>query len=189
MAETSINYADAPEALVVGAARTGDRDAFADLVRRRQSWIRNVMRRCCGDAALADDLSQQVFLQAWRGIAYLREPQKFGTWLKRLAVNTWLQHLRANDALRNADSIDEDEPAPRLSPETVLDLDRALALLAAPVRLCVVLSYHEGMTHPEIADVTGLPLGTVKSHVRRGTQQIRHILSAYRETIETENAR
>ena len=69
--DSRAEYAQAPESLVVGLARTGDRDAFAELVRRRQAWIRNLMRRLSGDAALADDLAQQTFLQAWRGIAGL----------------------------------------------------------------------------------------------------------------------
>lgn len=148
-----------------------------------------MMQRCCGDAVLADDLSQQVFLQAWRRIAYLREPHKFGAWLKRLALNTWLQYLRANDALHDADPLDVSVVAPPTMPGAGIDLDRALAVLSLPARLCIVLSYHEGMTHPEIADVTGLPIGTVKSHVRRGTQQLRSLLSAYQEIPQTENAR
>lgn len=186
MAKPAINYAKAAEAAVVGAARSGDRAAFADLVRRRQSWIRNVMRRCCGDVVLADDLSQQVFLQAWRQLRYLREPHKFGAWMKRLAINTWLQHQRKNDALRGAGPFDGSEPATTATPSTSIDLDNALAALDAPVRLCIVLSYHEGMTHPEIAALTGFPLGTVKSHVRRGTLRLQQRLSAYQVTTHPE---
>ena len=73
-------------------------DAYTELVRRRQSWVRNLMRRCCGDETLADDLAQQVFLQVWRRIRQLREPTKFGSWLKRIAVNEWIQHQRRNDS-------------------------------------------------------------------------------------------
>ena len=60
-----------------------------------------------------------------------------------------------------------------------MDLDRALATLADDVRLCVVLAYHERMTRTEIAEFTGIPLGTVKSHVRRGTQKLQQELAAY----------
>jgi len=63
-----------------------------------------------------------------------------------------------------------------------IDLDRALAALSEHVRLCIVLSYNEGMTHGEIADLTGMPLGTVKSHIRRGTQRLQEFLSAYDES-------
>ena len=60
-----------------------------------------------------------------------------------------------------------------------MDLDRALATLKEPVRLCIVLSYHEGMTHDEIADFTNLPVGTVKSHIRRGTKRLQEELKEY----------
>ena len=167
----------------MGLARTGDREAFAELVKRRQSWIRNLMRRCCGDATLADDLAQQVFLQAWRKISHVRQPGGFGAWLKRLAINVWLQHARKHDVMREADELNETELAHREKTSVAIDLDRALATLTGPVRLCVVLSYHEGMTHEEIADLANLPLGTVKSHIRRGTQRLQTLLSAYADTL------
>ncbi|MDJ0751340.1 MAG: RNA polymerase sigma factor [Woeseiaceae bacterium] len=169
------------ETVLVGLARTGHRDAFAELVRRRQTWIRNLMRRCCGDAVLADDLSQQVFMQAWRRIDQLIDAERFAPWLKRLAINTWLQHKRRNDPLEHAEDATGTENVQLDTPAIALDLDRALATLPYDVRLCIVLSYHERMTHAEIEEFTGLPLGTVKSHVRRGTQKLQEKLSAYLE--------
>ncbi len=168
-----------PEALLVPMARRGDRDAFAELVRRREPWIRGLMLRCCNDHALADDLAQQAFVQAWQTIAQLRHANRFGPWLKRLAVNTWLQHVRKNDPLREtSDTVDAGE-AKEDTAGISMDLDRALATLKEPVRLCIVLSYHEGMTHDEIADFTNLPVGTVKSHIRRGTQKLQEALKEY----------
>lgn len=175
-------YAEGPEALVVGLARTGDREAFAELVRRRQSWIRNLMRRCCGDETLADDLAQQAFLQAWRRLSGLREPDRFGAWLKRLAINVWLQHARKHDVLAEAEDTDEirgSAPSTQDATGEAMDLDRALARLTGRARLCVILAYHEGMTHDEISELTGLPLGTVKSHIRRGTDRLRRLLVDY----------
>ncbi len=173
---------------MVGLARTGDRDAFAELVRRRQSWIRNLMRRCCSDTALADDLAQQVFLQAWRKISQLRQPDRFGAWLKRLAISTWLQYLRKNDALRDAEEHHEAHLAQQDKTSMGMDLDQALATLSNTVRLCIVLSYHEGLIHAEIAELTKLPLGTVKSHIRRGTQRLQQLLSAYQGTPPAEES-
>ena len=98
-------YPNCPEPFVVSLARTGDRLAFEDLVRRRQSSIRGLMRRFCGDSTLADDLAQQVFLRVWLKIRTLKEAKAFPAWLKKLAVSIWLQYLRKNDALRNADEI------------------------------------------------------------------------------------
>jgi RNA polymerase sigma factor (sigma-70 family) len=181
-------YADSQEALVVGLAQAGDQAAFAELVRRRQSWIRNLMRRCSGDITLADDLSQQVFLQAWRKIRQLRQANTFAGWLKRLAITTWLQHQRKNDALYDAADY---EDTPLAQPDTTslaMDLDQALSLLVGPVRLCVVLSYHECMSHGEIAKLTELPLGTVKSHIRRGTLQLQQLLAAYQDTPREEES-
>ena len=123
------HYAEGPEALVVSLASKGDRDAFAELVRRRQSWIRNLLRRCCGDPGLADDLAQQVFLQAWRKIRQLREAHKFGSWLKQMAINEWLQHVRKNDALRDAASDADVTLLQHDNTSIAMDLDQALALV------------------------------------------------------------
>ena len=173
-----------PEPVLIGLARTGNRDAFAEIVGRRQTWIRNLMRRCCRDATLADDLSQQVFLQAWQSIRQLDDPNRFPAWLKRTAINMWLQHQRRNDPLRGADPEDPGNTVIEEHPGIAMDLDRALATLTDDVRLCIVMAYYERMTHSEVAEFTGLPLGTVKSHIRRGTQKLQQELSAYLETTE-----
>ena len=178
---------DMPEHLIVLLARDGDEDAFADLVRRRQSWLRNLMRRACGDAGLADDLAQQAFLTAWRKLPQLRETARFGPWLKRIAIHLWLQEMRKRNALDEADEADETLPAPEREAGLAMDLDRALSRLPAGQRICIVLSYHEGMTHPEIAETTGLAEGTVKSHIRRGTERLREILSAYKVSTGKES--
>jgi RNA polymerase sigma-70 factor (ECF subfamily) len=170
--------------VLVGLARSGNRDAFAEIVNRRQDWIRNLMRRCCRDPALADDLAQQVFLQAWRSLRQLDDASRFGPWVKRIAINAWLQHKRRNDPLRDAAASDEAQAAARETPALAMDLDRALSALADDVRLCIVLAYHERMTHAEIADFTGLPAGTVKSHIRRGSARLQEALAAYLETGE-----
>lgn len=74
-----------------------------------------------------------------------------------------------------------DEPSSEPTVGERMDLLAALQLLAPAVRLCVVLAHSEGMSHGEIAETTGLPLGTVKTHVNRGSARLRELLSAYRE--------
>lgn len=175
----STPYALSPEPLVVRLAGRGDRRAFEELVRRRQSWVRNLMRRLSRDASLADDLAQQVFIRMWRTLGQLQDPLRFPGWLKRVAVNVWLQHHRRTDVLASSEPIDDyDEPVADTA-GAALDIDRALELLPGAVRLCVVLSYHAEMSHAEIAEAAALPLGTVKSHIRRGTEKLESLLSAY----------
>lgn len=181
------HYAEGPEALIVSLAIKGDKDAFAELVRRRQSWVRSLMRRCCGDVNLADDLSQQVFMQAWRKIRQVKDVDRFAGWLKRLAINEWLQHVRKNDVLKVADD-DERLPAGRIATTSLaMDLGSAMAMLPGDTSMCITLSYHERMTHAEIADLSGIPLGTVKSHINRGSKRLKEILSAYAESGPKEN--
>lgn len=182
MPPPSGDYTKWPEALVVGIAVQGDASAFAELVKRRQSWIRNLMRRLSGDDILADDLAQQVFLQAWRNLHQLRQRDLFGPWLKRIAVNRWLQHVRRSDVLQNTEELSETNTAEGVQNMVglAIDLDRALAALSDPQRLCIVLSYHENMTHHEISELTDMPLGTVKSHVQRGTKRLRELLASYK---------
>ena len=155
-------------------AALGDERAFTELVRRRQGTVRGMLRKLSGDAALADDLAQETFVQAWRTLAQLRNAGAFGGWLKQVAVRVWLQYARrtrlALDPLEDADAV----AAPHVAGG--IDLQRALERLKPAQRLCVVLSYGEGLSHGEIADTTGWPLGTVKSHVARGGARLREWL-------------
>lgn len=168
------------EASVIALAVAGDDAAFSELVRRRQSSLRQLLRRLCRDQSLADDLAQQAFLAAWRALPKLKSPAAFWPWLRRLAINAWLQHLRSK---REPISFPEEDldnlSAPAISVEARLDLDAALVRLRPAPRLCTVLAYGEGMSHAEIAEVTGLPIGTVKSHISRGAALLRQRLCAY----------
>jgi RNA polymerase sigma factor (sigma-70 family) len=167
---------DAVEALVVMLAVSGDDRAFAELVRRRQGSVRGLLRRLCRDASLADDLAQEAFVQAWRTLGQLRNAGAFGGWLKQVAVRTWLQHARR--AKLDLETLDAADTHAAMMPDADarLDLDRALGTLSPAQRLCAVLSYGEGLSHGEIADATGFPLGTVKSHVARGGARLRDCL-------------
>jgi RNA polymerase sigma factor (sigma-70 family) len=167
--------------MVVALAKSGDVPAFEELVKRRQSSLRNFLRRLCGDAVLADDLAQQAFLRAWRGMGSLKTNLAFGAWLRRLAVNAWLDHGRRHDPLDMIDAgseqaIEEPDPVGAQALGESVDLQRALSTLAAPVRLCIVLFYSEGMSHSEISEATELPLGTVKSHINRGLERLQKLL-------------
>lgn len=193
---------EAAEGAVVALAMHGDDAAYGELVRRRQDAIRNMLRRLTRDPALADDLAQQAFVLAWKSIGTLKSPAAFGAWLRKLAVNCWLQQVRvkkhevALSDLAVSDSALSDGAldggalgggalggrAAQASMVAVqMDLDTALAALAPDARLCVVLAYSEGMSHAEISESTEMPLGTVKSHVARGAARLRELLHAYGE--------
>jgi RNA polymerase sigma-70 factor (ECF subfamily) len=177
----SADLTAANEATVVALAKSGDVQAFEELVKRRQSWLRNILRRLCKDPNRADDLAQQALLNAWRSIGRLKSNLAFGAWLRRMAVNAWLDHVRRHDPLDAIDANSDEaiEAAAAVDTRSAadgVDLRRALAALAAPVRLCIVLSYSEGMTHAEISEVTDFPLGTVKSHISRGLERLQEIL-------------
>jgi RNA polymerase sigma factor (sigma-70 family) len=170
---------EASEVAVVALAMNGDNAAFGELVRRRQNAIRNLFRRMTREPALADDLAQEAFVLAWKSIRTLKSPTAFGTWLRRIAVNCWLQQARAK---KHEVALDEANLPEGQWVSTVaerLDLDGALATLPRDARLCVVLAYSEGMSHAEISEITAIPLGTVKSHVARGAARLREILHAY----------
>jgi RNA polymerase sigma-70 factor (ECF subfamily) len=172
------DLAGAAEAHVVARAASGDHRAFAELVRRRQGMVRGLMRRLSGDGALAEDLAQLAFVQAWRQFGKLNSPQAFGGWLRAIAVNVWLQEVRRAPARFEATTADPVEPeaegpGPADLAATRLDLSRALLRLKEAERVCVVLAYAEGLSHGEIAEATGWPLGTVKSNVARGAGRLR----------------
>jgi RNA polymerase sigma-70 factor, ECF subfamily len=182
---------EAAEAAVVALAMNGDDAAYGELVRRRQAAIRQLFRRLTRDPALADDLAQQTFVHGWKSIRSLRSPAAFGAWLRKLAVNCWLQQARikqhevllGDEALADgprASTAGAAQAAPVEGPVTArMDLDAALAALPPDARLCVVLAYSEGMSHAEISESTAMALGTVKSHIARGAARLRELLQAY----------
>lgn len=175
------NLTDAAEAVVVALAGNGDPGAYDELVRRKQAQVLRLMRRLSNDKALAEDLAQQVFVEAWKGLTKLNAPGAFSKWLRAICLNVWLQHFRRKNLLvLDNDAADWLVDASTYErPEHAIDLAAALGLLPATVRLCVVLAYQEGMTHGEIADATNLPLGTVKSHIVRGSARLRELMKDY----------
>jgi RNA polymerase sigma factor (sigma-70 family) len=157
---------------------------FESLVRAHQSRVRQQLRRLTrGDRALADDLAQDTFIQAWRHLAGFRGEARVSTWLHRIAYNVYLGHCRGQ---REWPSVDASADLAQLaSPDFShasarrLDVDHALALLPDNERVALIHCYQLDLSHAEAADVLGWPLGTLKSHVARGKARLRERLEAW----------
>lgn len=171
----------AADTLVIALACAGDDSAFAEVLRRRQARVRKFMYHLCRQTALGDDLAQQVFLIAWRSIGRLRSAAAFDGWLKRIMVNVWLTEVRRGKVPTVSDVDLSDVAVHHDATAARMDLDAALSTLPPDMRVCVVLAYNEGQSHTQIVELTGLPLGTVKSHIARGAARLREILAGYGE--------
>ena len=166
-------------------ARRGDRRAFARLVQAHQSRVRLQLRRLVhGDAALADDLAQETFVQAWLHLAEFRGDARLATWLHRIALTRFLQHARRPELpVEWRDDGVGDAPDPGHDPRPAeglgRDVERALQALSEIQRLAVVHCFHLDLSHAEAAQVLGLPLGTLKSHLARAKTRLRELLQAW----------
>jgi RNA polymerase sigma-70 factor (ECF subfamily) len=179
--------------LIARAVVGDDRHAFAELVRRHQSAVRACLRRLTlGNHALADDLSQETFVLAWRNLKSFRQEARFSTWLFRIATNCWLgdARKRKETLLGDADADiaegdDDAGAAGDVSTDhargTVLkvDLERAMKVLSEGERAAIVQCYHNDLSHEEAAYVLGMPVGTVKTHVLRAKQKLKVAMASW----------
>ena len=183
---------DLDAALIARVVVNDDRHAFAELVRRHQSSVRACLRKLtAGNAALADDLSQETFVLAWRNLKSFRQEARFSTWLYRIATNCWLadarkrkEELLGDSDADISDDQREDDAGPAasdLSRGTALkiDLERAMSVLSDGERAAIVQCYHNDLTHEEAAYVLGMPVGTVKTHVLRAKQKLKVAMAAW----------
>lgn len=157
-----------------GAAVGAD---FGGLVRQHQSALRGFLRRLTrGDRALADDLAQETFLEAWRKRAQFRGEGSLAGWLTRIAYSRYLMEARR----RKLEPLDGQagfpEPDGGLEPGIRFDLERALAKLPVGERAALTLCYALGYSHEEAAEILDMPVGTVKSHVLRGRRKLLALL-------------
>ena len=178
---------DAP--LIARVVADDDRHAFATLVRRHQSAVRGfLLRLCCGDGALADDVAQETFLRAYQRIGTYRSEGGFDSWLFSIAYRSFVSEKRKRhwsaEELKEAPELVE--PVVRQANETTTDVARAMRQLREPERACLSLCYQWGMSHPEMANVLGYPVGTVKTHIARGKEKLRAHLSSYNHQREQE---
>lgn len=156
-------------------AAAGDRAAFGELVRRHGSAVRGLLRRMGAPAAEADDVAQDGFLTAFERIAEFRGEGTFAAWVKKISARLYLRRLQRERRIAalaiEAEEGREEPPAQDATGR--IDLDEALRSLGPAERICVSMCYGAGLSHNEAADALNLPLGTVKSHVKRGLEKLR----------------
>jgi RNA polymerase sigma-70 factor (ECF subfamily) len=170
---------------LVALAVAGDRAAFGELVRRHGSAIRALLRRMGAAPDMADDLAQDAFLAAFEQIAEFRGDGTFHAWVKRIAARAYVRRWRktAREAL-TATAPESSAPAPDHA--GAMDLESALAALSPAERMCVSLCYGAGLSHAEAAAALNTPLGTVKSHVKRGLDKLRDRLAPASGDLENQ---
>ena len=180
------------ERALIARARAGDESAFAQLVTEHSARVYGALRRFGLDPQEADEVAQEVFLRAWRGLARFEERSQFSTWLYRIAFNEAQRRL-ARRPPPTAFSRPGDEDAIAALPDAIgagpqartLDrefeqmLERALAELPADLRAAVVLRDLEGLSTEEAAAVAGVRQAAFKSRLHRGRMQLRALLEPY----------
>lgn len=166
--------------------REGEAGAFEELYRRHSGRLYSLVFRMAGSATEAEDLLQEIFLNAHRKLGSFRGDSTLGTWLYRLAVNQCLDFLRGrqnrmNRASMSLDDDDAEEPAAMAPaiPTAVsrIDLERAIARLPAGCRAAFVLHDVEGFDHHEVGRLLGVSDGTSKSQVHKARMKLRAMLS------------
>jgi len=155
-----------------------DTAAYGELIRRHQSQVRNFLRKLAADPVEADDLSQEAFLHAWDKLQTFSGRGSFIGWLLKVAYTTFLQSKRKSkrysEVLDEVGHVAEQQSRSYTQDDNeVSDLDKLLAVLTEEERAIMVMSYACGLSHREIGDATGLPVGTVKSIIFRGKEKIR----------------
>ena len=170
------------DAAIVRAARAGDREAFMQLVRVHQAGVRALASGLLGDRALAEDVAQEAFLRAWRGLPRFRGEAAFATWLYRIVRRVVADEAR-RPALRTVPIDEVPALADRRAGDPALrgDLDQALAALEPAQREAFLLVVVLGLSYQEVGDMTGAPVGTVASRVFRARARLAAALGAREE--------
>ncbi|MFI4933402.1 MAG: RNA polymerase sigma factor [Caulobacterales bacterium] len=141
--------------------------------------MRGLMRRMGADGALADDLAQDAFLAAFEQIGDFRGEGTFQAWVKRIAARLYVKRWRREartDLMADIEDVGAGGEG-EVGAVSRIDLDDALKTLSAPERVCVSLCYGAGLSHGEAAAALNAPLGTIKSHVKRGLDKLKRQLS------------
>lgn len=176
------------EAFVV-RAQQGDKLAFAALVDRHATYVYNLALRVLHRAEEAEEVAQEAFIRAWRGLPAFQQSAQFHTWLYRIVVNLCynrlpqlkreLARLVPDDAAQHLADPQQQVETGLLSAELERVLHQAIGELPEHYRLLITLRYLQELSYNEIVEVTGLPLGTVKTGIHRARALLRSALEEY----------
>lgn len=171
----------------MAAVQAGDSSAFDVLVRRWDRRIQGAAYRVLGSDDEARDVSQEAFLKAYRGLPGFKGEARFSSWLYQIALNLCRDRLRRRKG-REFVSLEAVSEAPLRGAPSVSDIVEsrdlarrvasAVKALSSEQREVIVLKEYEGLTFPEIAEVLGIPVSTVKTRLYRGLVQLRALLEA-----------
>jgi len=180
--ESKTSDHDDESGLVASAVR-GDCAAFEKLYRRHRDRIYGLLWRLCGgDAALAEDLLQEAFIRAWQKLDSFRGDSQFGTWLHKLSANVALSDRRSQlRRMKREIVLDEAIERTATGAKDVhagqrMDLEKAIAGLPERARTVLVLYDIEGYSHAEIAEITGMAVGSSKAQLHRARNLVREEL-------------
>ena len=168
-------------------AQQGDTAAFEQLVNAHAPYVYNLALRTLKNAREAEDVTQEAFVRVWRSIGRFRADANFRTWLYRIVVN--LCYNRLPKLKRELGAVEVEEIAlvddnigverRVLSAEMDAQMRSAIADLPDTQRLVITLRHQQGLSYDEIAAVTELPLGTVKTHIFRARKRLKLALRDY----------
>jgi RNA polymerase sigma-70 factor (ECF subfamily) len=164
---------------LVGAVLEGDRASFAELVRRYQRMVLAIAWQALGDHHAAEDAAQEAFVAAYRKLAALRDPARFGPWMMRIVRRTALRIRERRRPTTEPLESAGDPPSPVDADPLDEDLQRlleAVTRLPDHERVVVMLRYLDGHSVAAIAEMTGRPLGTVTKQLSRAVARLRESL-------------
>ncbi len=166
----------------------GDKQAFAELIERHKNVVYSLAHHMVRDASEAEDVAQEAFVKAYMSLANFRRECSFRNWLCRITTRLCIDHLRAQKPERQwvlkgetpqYAAAAEPEPAEVLATREELAL--ALNKIPAHLRAAVVLRHLEELSYQEMTEILRLPLGTVKTHIRRGRAALKKELENLRK--------
>ena len=167
---------DLLDELLAVRCQLGERTAFDELIERWHSPLWHYVRRLLGDGDMAAEVLQEVWIRVLRGLPALREPSRLRAWLFTIARRTAMDRLRIKYSEPPAASIDDVDVAGQEEPDLAHDIEamqQELARMPLVEREVLVLFYLEELTLEQIAEVLGVPPGTVKSRLHRARRMLR----------------